>query len=104
VLSPQSIVKGKPFAPDARMKTSCSFEPVVGECIQGALTYQAAHRGVFIYPEPRAADHRHTKTKKHIIRGPQGAQSTCRASVVLFPSAGGSKRRAMANLPCCSGI
>ncbi len=49
------IVKGKPFAPDARMKKLLSEAATIAAATARAITYQPRIDGVFIYPDTRSA-------------------------------------------------
>ena len=49
------IVKGKPFAPDARMKKLLTEAGTLGNATGRAITYQPRIGGVFIYPDTKSA-------------------------------------------------
>ncbi|KAA0889959.1 DUF1254 domain-containing protein [Pusillimonas sp. ANT_WB101] len=49
------IVKGKPFAPDARMKKLLTEAGTIGEATARAITYEPRIDGVFIYPDTKSA-------------------------------------------------
>ena len=49
------IVKGKPFAPDARMKKLLTEAGTIGNATGRAITYQPRIDGVFIYPDTKSA-------------------------------------------------
>ncbi len=49
------IVKGKPFAPDARMKKLLIEAGTIGNATSRAITYQPRIAGVFIYPDTKSA-------------------------------------------------
>jgi hypothetical protein len=48
-------VKGKPFAPDERMKKLLNEAAIIGAASARAITYQPRIDGVFIYPETNSA-------------------------------------------------
>ncbi len=49
------IVKGKPFAPDARMKKLLTEAATIGNATGRAISYQPRIDGVFIYPDTNSA-------------------------------------------------
>lgn len=55
LLASIGIVKGKPFAPDDRMKKLLNEAAIIGAATARAITYQPRIDGVFIYPETNSA-------------------------------------------------
>jgi hypothetical protein len=55
LLASIGIVKGKPFAPDERMKKLLNEAAIIGAASARAITYQPRIDGVFIYPETNSA-------------------------------------------------
>jgi hypothetical protein len=55
LLASIGIVKGKPFAPDDRMKKLLNEAAIIGAASARAITYQPRIDGVFIYPETNSA-------------------------------------------------
>ena len=55
LLASIGIVKGKPFAPDARMTKILNEAAILGAATARAITYQPRIDGVFIYPETNSA-------------------------------------------------
>jgi len=55
LLASIGIVKGKPFAPDERMKKLLNEAAIIGAASARAITYQPRIEGVFIYPETNSA-------------------------------------------------
>ena len=49
------IVKGKPFAPDARMKKLLTEAGTIGNATGRAITFQPRIDGVFIYPDTKSS-------------------------------------------------
>jgi len=49
------IVKGKPFAPDARMKKLLTEAGMIGNATSRAITYQPRIDGVYIYPDTKSS-------------------------------------------------
>jgi hypothetical protein len=55
LLASIGIVKGKPFAPDARMTKILNEAAVIGAATARAITYKPRIDGVFIYPETNSS-------------------------------------------------
>lgn len=55
LLAAIGIVKGQPFAPDARMKRLLTEAATLGNATARAITYQPRIGGVFIYPDTDSA-------------------------------------------------
>ena len=55
LLASIGIIKGQPFAPDARMKKLLSEAATIGNATARAITYQPRIGGVYIYPDTNSA-------------------------------------------------
>ncbi len=55
LLSSIGIIKGRPFAPDARMRRLLAEAATLGNATARAITYQPRSEGVFIYPNTGSA-------------------------------------------------